>query len=55
MSKSFSIGSRKRQTGIRFEWILEKDTLQKIMETPPLWAAGLPLKAEPETKARYSK
>jgi len=32
-----------------------KLSLQKIMEKPPSWADGLPLKAEPEVKHRYSK
>jgi len=33
----------------------KQSALQKIMETPPDWAAYLPLKAEPEVKARYGK
>ena len=31
------------------------DMLQKIMETPPKWAEGLPLVAEPEILTRYGK
>lgn len=31
------------------------DSLQRIMETPPAWADGLPLAAEPEIKGRYCK
>ena len=29
--------------------------LQTIMETPPVWAAGLPLQAKPSVMARYGK
>ena len=32
-----------------------KSILQNIMETPPHWAAGLPLKAEPNITTRYGK
>ena len=31
------------------------ERLQKVMETPPAWAEGLPLKAEPAIMARYGK
>jgi DNA polymerase I-like protein with 3'-5' exonuclease and polymerase domains len=29
--------------------------LKHHMETPPAWAEGLPLQAEPEIKTRYGK
>ncbi len=37
------------------EYEHQVDTLQEVMETPPSWAKGLPLKAEPEIMSRYGK
>ena len=34
---------------------IAKDELQRVMETPPTWAEGLPLKAEPVIMTRYGK